>query len=241
MKAQSSGLAAPSFASVVAAAPQKTVAPLSRTALEKMTHLQAINAFNARFSGNYSLADITKEGIISAYLSRVAPPPRPRNQPGKIPLHTSEWTVVRSSTLPDAGAPRGDAATIIRRIRQDIAGVTAPNTVPEIQLLSGRWSSQISPNFILIFADKPDAKLVMKYRHHLLRPFGAGCCLAPRTGYTRVMTNRIRTMRTADGFDGALPTHATLVEELACNPMWNGIQLLGDIRWVNPMVAISKL
>ena len=80
----------------------------------------------------------------------------------------------------------------------------------------------------------------MKYRHHLLRPFGAGCRLAPQTGYTRVMINGIRTMHTADRFDGALPTHTTLVAKLACNPMWNSIQLLGDIRWVNPMVAISK-
>ena len=80
----------------------------------------------------------------------------------------------------------------------------------------------------------------MKYCHHLLRPFGAGCRLAPQAGYTRVMINGIRTMCAANSFDGALPTHDTLVAELVYNPMWNRIQLLSNVCWVNPMVAISK-
>src|SRR5579863_10710773 len=168
----------------------------------------------------YSVNDITKDGVILEYLSCTAPPPRLAGQPGKIPLHTSEWTVVRSSNIP-GDVPHHDAASLVRLIRQDIASLTTPNASPELQVLSGCWSSQSSPNFVLIFAGKPESKIVMKYRHSLTRYFGAGCRLAPQTGYTRVMLNHVRV---ALNEDGCLPDHEVLKAELAANPLWSGVQ-----------------
>ena len=239
-KAQPSSPAALSFAAVAAAAPAKSVAPLTWVTLNKMMHLQTVNAFNAHFSGTFTTTDITKDGVISAYLSRVEPVPRPCGQPGKIPLHTSEWTIVCGASLPDAQGPHEDPVKLVRCICQDIAGVSAPNSTPELQLLGGWWSSQVSLNFVLIFAGQPDSKVVMKYCNHLLRPFRAGCQLAPQKGYTRVMINGVCTMQAHDGFDGALPSHLLLKEELTTNAMWQGIQLLGDICWVNLVVALLK-
>ena len=82
--------------------------------------------------------------------------------------------------------------------------------------------------------------MVIKYCHHLLCPFGTGCHLAPQQGYTHIMINRVCTMHISDSFDGALPNHPLLQDELATNPMWQGIQLLGDICWVNLVIALSK-
>ena len=233
---QLSGPAALSFATVAAAA-NKVVAPLSKAQLEKMSHVQAVNAANLRFGTSFTTSDVTKEGVISGYLSRTAPQARPRSQPGKIPLHTSEWTIVRSSDVRSIQGPRENAATLVRRIRQEISGLTATNANPELQLLSGRWSSLSSPNFVLVFAGKPEPKLVMKYRHSLTRPFGAGCRLAPQAGYSRIMLNRVHTERRPDG---SLVSHAELKDELACNPLWRDVLLLADIRWVVAMNAISK-
>ena len=240
MKATSSGPAAPLFMLVVAAAPLKAVAPLSKAALDKLTHHQAVSTFNACFGTTYTVSDITKEGIISSYLSRVAVPLRPRARADKLPTLTSEWTLVHSQDALPIQGPHPDAAQIVCGICQDIASLHNPSATLKLQLLSRRWSSQTSPNFVFVFAGQPESKLVMKYHHSLTRPFGASCRLAPQKGYSHIMLHRIRTFCTANSFNGTLPTHAVLWDELAANPLWCGVQLLTDIRWVNPANAISK-
>jgi len=53
------------------------------------------------------------------------------------------------------------------------------NSNPPISLLSGRWSSQLSSNFVLTFAGTPSNDDVLKFSSTLCSPFGPGSSIMP--------------------------------------------------------------
>ena len=149
---------------------------------------------------------------------------------------TSEFTAVCGPSAANPHAPRRDAGAIVRELQRAILQAPGAGSPPRIQLLSGRWSSQLSSNFVFTFAGTPSNETVRQFRYILLSPFPSGYSLVPQHGYTRVLLNSVPVIRQ----NGALPSSADLTRELACNIAYQDILCIAPPRWLMAVIPEGK-
>ncbi len=174
-------------------------------------------------SGPASQAAVTATSAIDPSTTPAAPP-------------TSEFTAVRGPSAVSLHTPRHDAGVIVRELQRAILQAPGAGSPPRIQLLSGRWSSQLSSNFVFTFAGSPSNDTVRQFRHILLAPFPLGYSLVPQHGYTRVLLNGVPVIRS----NGALPSSADLTCELARNIVYQDILCVAPPRWLTAVIPEEK-
>ena len=131
--------------------------------------------------------------------------------------------------------PQPDAAAVVcflqTAIRQAYQGSN-----PSVTLLSGRWSFQLSSNFVLTFAGQLSNDKIFRLRATLLHPFQPGASLIPQHGFTRVIFHSVLVVRT----NGFLPSSDELTAELAQNEVCQGLRIVSPPKWIRSMVGVEK-
>ena len=159
------------------------------------------------------------------------------NAPATAPApSTSEFTAVRGPSAASLPTPLRNAGTIVRELQRAILQAPGAGSPPRIQLLSGRWSSQLSSNFVFTLAGTPSNETVHLFRHILLSPFPPGYSLVPQCGYTRVLLNGVPVIR----LNGALPLSTDLTHELARNIAYQDILCVAPPRWLMATIPEEK-
>ena len=161
------------------------------------------------------------------------PRARPANQAAKL---NSEFTVLAHPAEVSMRAKKLPPDEIVRNLR------TAMNQAhggqrPLVTLLSGRWSSSLTHNFVLTFAGHPDNDSVYKYRSVLTSPFGPGARLIPQTGYTKVMIHRVPISRDEQG---NIVDSKTLLDELLRNPSFFDLSIVVRPQWFLKRITLEK-
>ena len=207
---------------------------LTTDTLNAMTKDQIIGAFQMRF-GSRLPQRLTKTALIQRYVTRsqatATPNPQPQpptNDKPKV-VQSTEITVIRDSSAVSLSQTREPADARVRQLQQELRRAGALNEKSPLSLISGRWSAQNSPNFVLVFAGQPELDLIMKYRRVLVAPFGPGCSIAPQRGYSRILLNGIPIIR---NLDGSPPNQKQLFDELAINPVAKGLCIIAPPRWL---------
>ena len=240
---QTGGAKPTSYASAVAAQaaqpPAAALPPsLSRDKLSAMNIKELSALYRTRFNARIR-PGISKEGLIDAYLAKAAnPAPAPSLNPkprGPQIVRSTDYTVVRSASSTSINDKQRDPASIVRVIQAELRQIWQGVT-PRFTLLSGRWSSLQSPNFVLTFAGRPSHDDILHQRHCLMRPFGPGCILAPQRGYARILVNRVPVI---PNDDGSLASSEQLHEELSHNPGYQGLTILSMPRWLKADVSLD--
>jgi len=186
----------PTFAQAAQLAPRSTpiqvtpcAADLSDSQLKSLSCDQLICAIEVRFQVSVKHRSASKAAYIQLYTNNLtkeaatltAPIPqaskllRPRAQP----VITLEFTITRRPDTTAVSQPKTDPATIVgdlqRAIRQHYNGANSP-----LSLLSGRWGSNLSHNFILTFAGRVDNAEILRIHKILIQPFGPGASIVPQ-------------------------------------------------------------
>jgi hypothetical protein len=176
-----------------------------------------IAAFCLRFDSNLEIhATMSKDMIIDNFIARAlsaAPAKTTHPQPNAKPkiLQSTEYMVVQETLWYRGCNPA--------RNNQPISSVTSANrsiknavpSTPPVTPLSGRWSSQQSPNFVLVFTGESAPADLMKFRTIFTDFFGRGSTNAPQEGYMCMMPDHVPIIREDDG---SLPSEAHLLEEM---------------------------
>ena len=147
------------------------------------------------------------------------PRARPANQAAKL---NSEFMVLAHPAEVLTRAKKLPPDEIVRNLQ------TAMNQAhggqrPLITLLSGRWSSSLSHNFVLTFAGHPENDQVYKYRSILTSPFGPGARLIPQTEYTKVVIHRVPVHRDNKG---NVADSKALLDKLLRNPSFFDLSIV---------------
>ena len=230
-----------SFASIAAARPPAAAAPaalppstaqaahgfLTKAQLDSLTRDQVIRAYNARFSPKLGLR-VPKDRAVAAFLEKAsrsvaALPNAPK------PIIKMEFTLVYDSRAGDLAAPsgrRGDAASYVRAIQKHVKDAGTK----QAELIGGRWTSQTSHNFVLMFNGDPSLDEVLRLRSTFARVLGPHYSIVPSCGYTCVVLNSVPTM--CEMLGAPLPSAAALHAELARNAGLKDLILLGDPFWL---------
>ena len=201
---------------------------LTKPQLDSLTKDQVIATFNARFTPRLNSRRTMKDQAVATFLEcashpALSAPPPPR------PTHKTEFTLVYDSCAGDLSGPsgrRGDAASYVRSIQHHVrlAGTK------QAEVIGGRWTSQMSRNFVLTFNGSPSLDEVLHLRSIFTRVFGPHYSIIPAKGYTRVVLNSVPTMREAAG--DPLPTAAALRAELSKNAGLKDLIMFGDPFWL---------
>jgi len=147
------------------------------------------------------------------------PPPAPK------PILKMEFTLVYDTYAGDLSAPsgrRGDAASYVHTIQKHVKDAGTK----QAELISGRWTSQTSRNFVLMFNGNPSLDKVLCLHSTFAQVLGPHYSIIPSRGYTRVVLNSVPTMRETLGTP--LPSAVALCAELACNAGLKDLILLGE-------------
>jgi len=232
-----------SFASIAASRPAPvTAAPpsilppsaaqaahgfLTKPQLDSLSREQVVRAYNARFSPKLGLR-VSKDRAVAAFLDK-ASCPVPDSPPAPRPITKTEFTLVYDTRAGDLSAPsgrRGDAASYVRAIQQHVKNAGTK----QAELIGGRWTSQMSRNFMLMFNGNPSLDDVLRLRSTFAWVLGPHYLIVPSRGYTRVVLNSVPTMRELLG--APLPSAADLRTELSHNIGLKDLILLGDLYWL---------
>jgi len=200
---------------------------LTKPQLNSLTHKQVINAYNARFSPKLGL-HVPKDCAVAAFLDK-ASRPAPSPAPAPRPINKTEFTLVYDTCTGDLSAPsghHGNAASYVRAIQKHVKDAGTK----QAELIGGRWTSQMSRNFVLMFNSNPSLDDVLHLRSTFVRVLGPHYSIVPSHGYTCVVLNSVPTMRELLG--APLPSAAALCTELACNAGLKDLILLGDPYWL---------
>ena len=108
---------------------------------------------------------------------------------------------------------------------------------PSVTLLSGRWGSQLSSNFVLTFAGQPSNDAVFRLRSVLLSPFQPGASLVPQRGYTRIAVHSVPIVLDSTG---ARPSSEDLTNELALNEACKGLCIISPPKWLRSTFEPAK-
>jgi hypothetical protein len=87
--------------------------------------------------------------------------------------HTSEWTIKRMASTERINFMKpfnGDPLKLVRHLQTTLRQHSALPELP-LTLVSRRWSIGLTSNFVLTFAGKPTAALVLTHKDTLLEPF----------------------------------------------------------------------
>ena len=141
---------------------------LTTDTLNAMTKDQIIGAFQMRF-GSCLPQRLTKMALIQCYIARSQatatshPQPQPpANDKPKV-IQLTEITVIWDSSAVSLSQTRELADASVRQLQQELHRARALNEKSPLSLISGQWSAQNSPNFVLIFAGQLELDLIMKY------------------------------------------------------------------------------
>jgi len=195
-----------------------------------MTKDMVVNLHNSCFPTAPKLSSkrTTKEAAVSALLLRHSHPQQaPASKPAAPPkpISRSEFTLSKDPNAPSTAGPAGDAASLVRQVQ---ALIKASGANIGADLIGGRWSSQSSRNFVLVFSGDPPLDAVLRLKHIFARVFGSAYGLTTR-GYTKVILDSVRTMRETPS--SSLPSAQTIRDELSRNTNCHGL-LFGDPHWL---------
>jgi len=235
---------------------------LTRAQLTALSNPEIINAIEIRFRTKVISRSAAKAALINRYLNLAANDPyagqvipvgqadayvanrdlkaadaqsKARRRPRPTPVATTEYTVMRSPSARTIQKPKGDPAAIVRSLQTAIRQAFGNNN-PPISLLSGRWSSQLSSNFVLTFAGTPSNDDVLKFSATLCSPFGPGASIMPQKGFTRVMVHTVPIVCS----NGAQPDSKMLSSELARNEACVGLRVIQQPRWLRSTLDVEK-
>ena len=163
-----------------------------------------------------------------------APPPsaplpqRPRARPAnQSAMYNTEFTVLASAEGVSMQRPKEKPEDIVRSLRTAINQLHSGGPAL-VTLLSGRWSSQLSHNFVLTFSGHPTNDQVFQYRSVLTAPFGPGAHLVPQKGYTRIILHGVPLIRRQDG---SPETSLTLINEIKRNQVCRDLLIVNAPTW----------
>ena len=243
-----------------AAVPVKPGAQLTRQQVEVLTKQQIISLLGSLFSVTVRDCRATKPSLINLFLSSqsrtnpvdlTSPTPSPLPQMSTSPPTTSrprarpanqaarfntEFTVLAHPDEVATHAKKQDPAAIVRTLRTAINQVHGGRPA-EVTLLTGRWSSRLSHNFVLTFAGKPTNDQVYRYRAILTSPFGTAARIIPQHGFTKVVIHSVPVERDQAG-DPA--TTMALINELRRNPACEGLTYVNPPQWFTKDIPFEK-
>ena len=229
---------APPVASSLPLPPPSASTDLTKADLEKLPKEALRKVYGDRF-GTRVKATTSKDAIIASYVARVHAPaklPAAPKPPTPKAITSTQYTVVRnpsSAGLARINAKNTDAAPLVRRLQRAIRQQFPSDQRLPIELIGGRWSSQFSSNFVLIFNGQPGNAAVMRCREVFFDVFGSDCVIVPQHGYSRILLNGVPVCRLDDG---SLSTPDELCSELRVNGLCSDITLFSPPRWLRSVV-----
>ena len=212
-----------------------------------MSRDQLLQAYESRFHLRVTSRNVSKRALQQAYKRALeneaalstAPtkPSKPTTQkPRPRPVSTTEFTVIRDPSMRAIQGPQGDPAAIVRSLQTSIRQAF-PGGPPPFHLLGGRWSSQLSSNFVLTFAGLPSNDDIRRYSTVLCSPFGPGSSILPQRGYTRVSINFVPI--TYDS-KGNRPSSDELSREIEANAAFHGATIVSPPKWLRATFTDSQ-
>ena len=241
--------------------PAKPGSHLTRPQIETMTKQQIISLLGTLFSVTVRNTRATKLSLVNLLLSSqskanpvdlTSPTPspptpqtpasttnvsrpraRPANQAARL---NTEFTILAHPDEVATRAKKLDPAAIIRTLRTAI-NQTHGGGPAQITLLSGRWSSRLSHNFVLTFAGKPTNDQVYKYRSILTSPFGSAARIIPQDGFTKIVIHSVPVERDQNGNPAAT---TALINELRRNPVCEGLTYVNPPQWFSRDIPLEK-
>jgi len=236
---------APAVISPIQTAPRP--GDLTHSQLQQMSRDQLLRAYETRFRLTVTSRNVSKLALQQAYKRALeseaaiatAPVPaaKPTNpRPRARPVTTTEFTVTRDPDTRAIQGPQGDPAAIVRSLQTSIRQAF-PGGPPPFTLLGGRWSSQLSSNFVLTFSGQPSNDDIKRYSAVLCSPFGPGATILPQRGYTRVSINFVPI--TYDD-QGNRPSSETLSREIEANSAFHGATIVSPPKWLRASFTDSQ-
>jgi len=236
---------APAVVSPIQTAPRP--GDLTNSQLQQMSRDQLLRAYETRFRLTVTSRNVSKLALQQAYKRALeseaavstAPvkPAKPATQrPRARPITTTEFTVTRDPSARATHRPLGDPAAIVRSLQTSIRQAF-PGGPPPFTLLGGRWSSQLSSNFVLTFSGQPSNDDIKRYSAVLCSPFGPGASILPQRGYTRVSINFVPI--TYDD-QGNRPSTEILSRELEANPAFHSAVIVSPPKWLRASFTDSQ-
>jgi len=239
------------------AIPGQPICTLTCAQLTSLSNQEIINAFKIRFRSRVHSRTAGKEALIGMYLCTAKKnlhtdqvvlvgqadtyvanrdnktTRRPRPQP--TPVVTTDYTITRSPSARSIQGPKGDPAAIVCSLQTAIRQAYGNNN-PPITLLSGRWSSQLSSNFILTFSGTPSNDNILKFSSTLCSPFGLGSSIVPQRGFTQVIVHSVPIVYS----NGVRPESKALSAELARNEACTGLCIIQQPKWLRSTLTAEQ-
>ena len=239
------------------AIPGQPVRTLTREQLTVLSKQEIINAFEIWFCSRVHSVTASKEALINMYVRFAARDPHANQvvpvgqadayvaqntnrNPGRTKLHptlvvTTNYTVTWSPSACTLQGPKGDLVAIVRSLQTAIRQAFGNNN-PPITLLSGRWSSQLSSNFVLTFSRTLSNDNVLKFSSTLCFPFGLGSSLLPQCGFTQVIVHSVPIVYS----NGVRPDSKLLLTELARNEACVGLWVIQQPKWLRSTLMAEQ-
>ena len=211
---------------------------LMKADLEKLPKEALRTVYGDRF-GTHVKATTSKDAIIASYVARVHAPaklPVAPKPPAPKAITLTQYTVVRnpsSAGLTCINAKNTDTAPLVRRLQHVIRQQFPSDQKLPVDLIGGRWSSQFSSNFVLIFNGQPGNATVMRCREVFFDAFSSDCVIVPQYGYSCILLNGVPVCRCDDS---SLSTPDELCSELQVNSLCSDITLFSPPRWLRSVV-----
>jgi len=174
-----------------------------------MMRNQIICNYEVHFNATVHTCGASKNSLIFAYkhtcsteaasfVPALAPPAAPssssssqpanHSHPHAHPISTTDFTIIRDPSTIALQTPQSDPALLVWSLQTSLRQAHPGGAALPFNLLSGRWSSQLSANFVLTFAGQPSNNDILHYCHVYV-PFGPGASILPQQGYTCVSIN----------------------------------------------------
>jgi len=150
-------------------------AHLTDNQLIAMMRNQIVRNYEVHFNATVRTRGASKESLIFAYkharsteAAAFIPPktqshassssssqPTNRSRPCPHPVSTTEFTILRDPSTIALQGPHADPASLVCSLQTSPRQARPGGAALPFNLLSGRWSSQLSANFVLTFAGQP--------------------------------------------------------------------------------------
>jgi len=228
---------APAIVSPIQTAPRP--GDLTTSQLQNMSRDQLLRAYESRFRLTITSCNVSKLALQQVYKRALeseaalstapAQPAKSTNsRPRARPITTTEFTITHDPTTLALQGPQGDPAAIVRSLQTSIRQAF-PGGPPPFNLLGGRWSSQLSSNFVLTFSGQPSNDDIKCYSAVLCSPFGPGATILPQRGYTRVSINFVPITYNDQG---NRPTSDILSREIEANAAFHSAVIVSPPKWL---------
>jgi len=231
---------------------------LSDIQLEAMMRNQIICNYEVHFNATVRTYGASKNSLIFAYkhacsteaasfVRTPAPPAAPFSSsssqsancscPHARPISTTDFTIIRDPSTIALQIPQGDPASLVQSLQTSLHQACPGGAALPFNLLSSRWSSQLSANFVLTFAGQPSNDDILCYHHVLCTPFGPRASILPQQGYTCVSINFVPVIYDDEG-NCALSKE--LWRQLEINDAFKGLHVVSAPRWLHLSFKTTK-